>query len=54
MAGIDVRERSYDQRAIVAHVTTERAHESTAWQRFLPQATLAFLPLADGGSSIVW
>jgi len=54
MAGIDVRERSYGQRAIVAHVTTERAHESTAWQRFLPNATLAFLPLGDGRSSIVW
>ena len=49
-----VRERNYDQRAIVAHVTTERAHESTAWQRFLPHATLAFLPLGDGRSSIVW
>ena len=54
MAGIDVHERSYDQRALVAHVTTERAHESTAWQRFLPNATLAFLPLGDGRSSIVW
>jgi 2-octaprenyl-3-methyl-6-methoxy-1,4-benzoquinol hydroxylase/2-octaprenylphenol hydroxylase len=54
LVGIDVRERSYDQRAIVAHVSTERAHESTAWQRFLPHATLAFLPLGDGCSSIVW
>jgi 2-octaprenyl-3-methyl-6-methoxy-1,4-benzoquinol hydroxylase/2-octaprenylphenol hydroxylase len=52
--GIDVDERSYDQRAIVAHVLTERPHESTAWQRFLPHATLAFLPLGDGRSSIVW
>jgi 2-octaprenylphenol hydroxylase len=39
---------------VVAHVATSRPHESTAWQRFLPQATLAFLPLADGRSSIVW
>jgi 2-octaprenyl-3-methyl-6-methoxy-1,4-benzoquinol hydroxylase/2-octaprenylphenol hydroxylase len=54
LAGIDVRERRYEQRAIVAHVTTERPHESTAWQRFLPNATLAFLPLGDGRSSIVW
>jgi len=54
LAGIDVRERDYVQRALVAHVATERPHESTAWQRFLPQATLAFLPLADGRSSIVW
>lgn len=54
MAGIGVQERHYGQRAVVAHVTTQRAHESTAWQRFLPQATIAFLPLADGRSSIVW
>ncbi len=54
MAGIAVHDRDYGQCAIVAHVATERAHESTAWQRFLPGATLAFLPLADGRSSIVW
>jgi 2-polyprenylphenol 6-hydroxylase len=54
MAGITTRDRDYGQRAIVAHVSTERPHQSTAWQRFLPQATLAFLPLADGRSSIVW
>jgi len=54
MAGIEVRERGYGQRAIVAHVTTARPHESTAWQRFLPNATLAFLPLGDRRSSIVW
>ena len=51
---IDTTTRDYGQRAIVAHVTTERPHQSTAWQRFLPNATLAFLPLADGRSSIVW
>ena len=54
MAGIDTHDRDYGQRAIVAHVATERAHEDTAWQRFLPAATLAFLPLSDGRSSIVW
>ena len=54
MAGIGTHDRDYGQRAVVAHVATERAHESTAWQRFLPGATLAFLPLADGRSSIVW
>jgi len=52
--GIDVFERDYGQRAIVAHVETERPHAQTAWQRFLPDGPLAFLPLADGRSSIVW
>lgn len=54
MVGIAASDRDYAQRAIVAHVATERPHQSTAWQRFLPGATLAFLPLADGRSSVVW
>ena len=47
LANIGTREREYGQRAIVAHVHTGRPHEYTAWQRFLPGATLAFLPLED-------
>jgi 2-octaprenylphenol hydroxylase len=53
-AGFDATVSSYDQVAIVATVATERSHENTAWQRFLSTGTLAFLPLADGTSSIVW
>jgi len=54
LLGIETRDRDYAQRGIVAHVAHTRAHEATAWQRFLPDATLAFLPLVDGRSSIVW
>jgi 2-octaprenyl-3-methyl-6-methoxy-1,4-benzoquinol hydroxylase len=39
---------------VVAYVATERPHEDTAWQRFLPGGPLAFLPCTDGLSSIVW
>jgi ubiquinone biosynthesis UbiH/UbiF/VisC/COQ6 family hydroxylase len=46
--------RAYKQRGIVATVTTEKEHRQTAWQRFLATGPLAFLPLADGRSSIVW
>ncbi|MGH8480874.1 MAG: UbiH/UbiF/VisC/COQ6 family ubiquinone biosynthesis hydroxylase [Nevskiaceae bacterium] len=53
-AGIDTGGWSYPQRSIVANVTTERPHRSTAYQRFMPGGPLAFLPLADGRSSIVW
>lgn len=54
LAGIETRGRDYAQRAVVAHVTTEHAHEGTAWQRFIATGPLALLPLADGRSSIVW
>ncbi len=52
--GLSAERASYQQTAIVANVATARPHESTAWQRFLSTGTLAFLPLADGSSSIVW
>jgi len=52
--GIACSERDYAQRAVVAHLATALPHEDTAWQRFLPTGPLAFLPLADGRSSIVW
>ena len=54
LAGIDWRGASYGQRAIVAYVRTEKPHEDTCWQRFLPTGPLAFLPCGDGRSSIVW
>jgi 2-octaprenylphenol hydroxylase len=52
--GIPAHVSGYQQTAIVAVVATERPHEATAWQRFLKTGTLAFLPLSDGTSSIVW
>jgi 2-octaprenylphenol hydroxylase len=52
--GLTVEIARYEQTAIVANVATERPHEKTAWQRFLRTGTLAFLPLSDGNSSIVW
>ncbi len=54
MAGIATTGRDYAQRGVVAHVSTERPHEGTAWQRFLDTGPLAFLPLGDGRCSIVW
>lgn len=54
LLGIDLAGHAYDQDALVAHVRTARPHRATAWQRFLPTGPLAFLPLSDGRSSIVW
>jgi 2-polyprenylphenol 6-hydroxylase len=53
-AGLSATQADYHQSAIVARVRSARSHENTAWQRFMKDGTLAFLPLADGSSSIVW
>ncbi len=63
LAGIATTTEDYAQRGVVAYVATERPHEDTAWQRFLPTGPLAFLPCAPwpdaaarapNVSSIVW
>lgn len=52
--GISVRGWDYDQTALVTYVKTSKSHQETAWQRFLATGPLAFLPLTEGYSSIVW
>ncbi len=54
LLGIETAGHAYHQDALVAHVRTGQSHRNTAWQRFLPTGPLAFLPLPDGRSSIVW
>ncbi len=52
---IESRGWDYDQSAVVCTVTTEQPHRYTAWQHFLPQGPLAFLPLSDTHRcSVVW
>lgn len=53
-ANIEFERESYGQRAIVCSVETEHPHAETAWQCFTPDGPLAFLPLMNGQSSIVW
>jgi len=44
----------YGQRGLVCVVQTATPNTGLAWQRFLEGGPVAFLPLADGSSSIVW
>lgn len=54
LAGIATTAHDYRQRGVVGYVASERPHQETAWQRFLPGGPLALLPFADGHCSIVW
>lgn len=58
LAGLAAARGDYGQTALVAMVRSARCHERTAWQRFLGDGTLAFLPLnaepREHCSSIVW
>jgi 2-octaprenylphenol hydroxylase len=54
LCGISRAGWAYGQTAVVAHLRTERPHMHTAWQRFLPDGPIAFLPLRDGRVSLVW
>ena len=51
-AGSDVW--AYNQAGLVSVVRKQQANPGVAWQRFGPGGPLAFLPLSDGRSSIVW
>lgn len=53
-AGITTTGWPYEQTAVVATITTEQHHRGVAYQRFMPEGPLAFLPMPEGLSSIVW
>ncbi len=52
--GIRQDYRAYNQHGLVAVVAKQEPNPGVAWQRFMPGGPLAFLPLPDGRSSIVW
>lgn len=53
--GLKVAEYPVDQVALATVVRTECSHQHTAWQRFLTDGPLAFLPAPDEHlCSIVW
>ena len=58
MFGFSTREWDYGHKALVCTVQVARSHQATAWQRFLPEGPLAFLPLPGAENehycSIVW
>jgi 2-octaprenyl-6-methoxyphenol hydroxylase len=53
-AGIEAGVEDYDQVAIAAAVTGDRAHDGTAYERFTPCGPVAVLPLRGGGYGTIW
>lgn len=54
VASIQRKQQAYGQQGLVCNVATSEPHQHTAWQCFMPSGPLAFLPLYNGQSSIVW
>ena len=52
--GIGQDQYVYNQSGVVAVAGKQKPNPGVAWQRFLATGPLAFLPLEDGRSSIVW
>ena len=54
-AGLDWKQDDPGQKGLVGTVVTTEPHRQTAWQRFMPDGPLAFLPLPDAHAcSMVW
>jgi len=51
---IELTSWSYQQTALVTTVKTSKHPNYTCWQQFMPEGPLAFLPLKENYSSIVW
>ena len=53
-AGIGTEVVDYDQVALVANISADRAHEGNAYERFTPAGPVAVLPRHDGGLAVIW
>ncbi|MFW5447616.1 MAG: 2-octaprenyl-6-methoxyphenyl hydroxylase [Methylophagaceae bacterium] len=47
-------EHNYNQTAITANITPERAHNGRAFERFTDSGPVALLPMSDNRCSLVW
>ncbi|MFW2373428.1 MAG: 2-octaprenyl-6-methoxyphenyl hydroxylase [Gammaproteobacteria bacterium] len=54
LAGLSMRREDYQQAAIITNVETEYPHQGTAYERFTDSGPLAFLPMTQLRSSVVW
>ncbi|HMT92846.1 2-octaprenyl-6-methoxyphenyl hydroxylase [uncultured Thiothrix sp.] len=52
--GIEVKERNYQQTALIANVSTDKPVQGVAYERFTSSGPLALLPMTQGRYSLVW
>lgn len=52
--GIEVKERDYQQTAIIANISTDQPVQGVAYERFTSSGPLALLPMTQGRYSLVW
>ncbi|MCK9777832.1 2-octaprenyl-6-methoxyphenyl hydroxylase [Pseudomonas syringae] len=52
--GIGVRQRPYDQHALIANITPSEAHCGQAFERFTEDGPMALLPLPENRCALVW
>ncbi len=52
--GIRTTRRDYRQTAIIANVSTDKAHDNVAYERFTDSGPLALLPMSGQRSALVW
>ena len=52
--GIGVRQRPYNQSALIANVTPSEAHNGMAFERFTDDGPMALLPLPENRCALVW
>lgn len=52
--GIEVRDVAYGQSAIVSNVTTQKAHDNVAYERFTQSGPVALLPMSENRNALVY
>lgn len=54
LCGVESSVKDYQQHAVVANIGLLRCHQHIAYERFLKDGLLAFLPMNDFRSAMVW
>ncbi len=54
LLGIEVKQKSYQQRAIITNVKTQKHHQNVAFERFTQHGPLAVLPVQNNCCALIW